>query len=187
MWLRKSLVVSHARDQRTVDGWRGFRTCLAAGCEPRAGHVHHHWLISGVSCASDCSRLFFESCVTILFRMEGIEGGASYMSPAQTLGHIRRERFLISRHLDLDLSHCTRLTSPLVLPGSSIKGGMADRGLSSAVFLRLGSVAVFKITASIEKADPNEFRDPSLAATRAVGRRGLIVLDCAPNESSTPI
>jgi hypothetical protein len=45
---------------------------------------------------------------------------------------------------------------------------------------------VFKITASIEKADPNEFRDPSLAATRAVGRRGLIVLDCAPNERLPP-
>ena len=53
------------------------------------------------------------------------------MNSAQTLGHIR---FLISRHLDLDLSHCTRLTSPLVLPGSSIKGGMADRGLSRLSF-----------------------------------------------------
>jgi len=105
-----------------------------------------------------------------------LKEGLSYMNSAQTLGHIR---FLISRHLDLDLSHCTRLTSPLVLPGSSIKGGMADRGC-------LFTAVVFKITASIEKADPNEFRDPSCAATRAVGRRGLIVLDCAPNESSTP-
>jgi hypothetical protein len=47
------------------------------------------------------------------------------MNSVQTLGYIR---FLISRHLDLDLSHYTRLTSPSVLPDSSIMGGMVDRG-----------------------------------------------------------
>ena len=39
----EEMVVSHARDQRTVDGWRGFRTCLATGCEPRGMYLIIGW------------------------------------------------------------------------------------------------------------------------------------------------